>query len=143
MRSARWVRLPISATTRHPPDWGPAGLPGAYGLMDRVQGSILDSGSPDSAGGFLGVRPNRALSLIATVPRPKLAAAAAHEFPLAPAVTLVCPSCRSSLLRQGARFVCRDRDCRRAYPIKDGIPLFLVQDAAILDEEDWLTIAAS
>jgi len=75
------------------------------------------------------------------VPRPKPAAKAAPEFPANPAVTLVCPKCRASLVRQPGGFLCRDRDCRRVYPIKDGIPLFLVSDAVVLELDEWLSVA--
>jgi uncharacterized protein YbaR (Trm112 family) len=39
------------------------------------------------------------------------------------------------------RFVCRDRDCRRVYPIKDGIPLFLVSDAVVMELDEWMAVA--
>jgi len=50
---------------------------------------------------------------------------------------LACPHCRSSVHRDGERFVCRGAECRRAYVIEDGIPRFVVRDATILDEAEW------
>jgi uncharacterized protein len=43
---------------------------------------------------------------------------------------LVCPSCKGDLLFEEARIICRP--CRRAYPIRDGIPVMLVNEA-----ESW------
>ena len=41
---------------------------------------------------------------------------------------LVCPACKGDLLFEEARIVCPA--CRRAYPIRDGIPVMLVSEAA-------------
>ena len=43
---------------------------------------------------------------------------------------LVCPKCKGDLLFEDARIVCPA--CRKAYPIRDGIPVMLVSEAA-----DW------
>jgi len=40
---------------------------------------------------------------------------------------LVCPSCKGDLQFEEARIICRA--CRRAYPIRDGIPVMLVNEA--------------
>jgi uncharacterized protein len=40
---------------------------------------------------------------------------------------LVCPSCKGDLLFEETRIICRP--CRRAYPIRDGIPVMLVNEA--------------
>ncbi|REJ88788.1 MAG: Trm112 family protein [Planctomycetota bacterium] len=52
-------------------------------------------------------------------------------------IQLVCPDCRSELLRQPERYVCTDADCRQTYAIVDGIPKMLIDDAETLPEEDW------
>jgi len=44
---------------------------------------------------------------------------------------LVCPACREELCLKEApeRLVCAG--CRRSYPIKDGIPVLLVEEATL------------
>jgi uncharacterized protein YbaR (Trm112 family) len=39
--------------------------------------------------------------------------------------------------RHGEQFVCRSRDCRRAYTIEEGIPKFLVAESEVLSEAAW------
>lgn len=48
---------------------------------------------------------------------------------------LACPACdeRPPVRLKGDRLVCTV--CRRAYPIRDGIPVMLVQEATIEPEE--------
>jgi uncharacterized protein YbaR (Trm112 family) len=41
---------------------------------------------------------------------------------------LVCPACKGDLLFEEARIICPA--CLRAYPIRDGIPVMLVSEAA-------------
>jgi uncharacterized protein YbaR (Trm112 family) len=55
---------------------------------------------------------------------------------------LACPACRSSLKierlpdpPQGAdaeELVCTNAECRRAYPVRDDIPVLLVDEARVL-----------
>jgi hypothetical protein len=40
---------------------------------------------------------------------------------------LVCPACKGDLLFEEARIICPA--CRRAYPVRDGIPVMLVDEA--------------
>jgi uncharacterized protein len=40
---------------------------------------------------------------------------------------LVCPACKGDLLFEDARIICRA--CRKAYPIRDGIPVMLINEA--------------
>jgi uncharacterized protein YbaR (Trm112 family) len=49
---------------------------------------------------------------------------------------LACPACRSELClkEEPERLVCSA--CRRSYPIKDGIPVLLVDEATIEGESD-------
>lgn len=49
---------------------------------------------------------------------------------------LVCPSCRGALWHDSAeaRLVCMAPACRRAYPIRDTIPVMLEAAAAHLDD---------
>jgi len=43
---------------------------------------------------------------------------------------LVCPACKGDLLFEETRIICPA--CQKAYPIRDGIPVMLVGEAA-----DW------
>jgi len=56
-------------------------------------------------------------------------------MPVDPALIeiLVCPECKAPvrLVREGAGLKCDT--CRRVYPIKDDIPVMLVDEAAIDD----------
>lgn len=46
---------------------------------------------------------------------------------------LACPACRSELCLKGEdRLVCTG--CRRSYPIKDDIPVLLIDEATIEEE---------
>ena len=40
---------------------------------------------------------------------------------------LVCPACKGDLLFEETRIICPA--CRKAYPIRDGIPVMLVDEA--------------
>ena len=47
---------------------------------------------------------------------------------------LACPKCHGPVLREGdVRYVCER--CRLAFPIRDGIPDFLLEDAQPLGDE--------
>ena len=49
---------------------------------------------------------------------------------------LVCPKCKGDLLFEETRTVCPA--CRKAYPIRDDIPVMLISEAA-----DWTPPAGS
>jgi uncharacterized protein len=53
---------------------------------------------------------------------------------------LVCPKSQAELVMDGDRLVCVDPDIRLAYPIRDDIPIMLIDDAEELSVEDWKTI---
>ncbi|MBL8849092.1 MAG: hypothetical protein JNG89_05390 [Planctomycetaceae bacterium] len=55
-------------------------------------------------------------------------------------VILVCPHCRVEVARLDDAYVCRSADCRRSYPVVDGIPKFLVDDATLLSPEEWRAV---
>jgi len=40
---------------------------------------------------------------------------------------LACPACKAPLVEQGERLVCTK--CGRRYPIRDGIPVMLIDEA--------------
>lgn len=46
---------------------------------------------------------------------------------------LICPACRSSVRLEGEKIICTK--CGRRYPIRDGIPVMLVDEAEGGDEE--------
>ncbi|MFO1094033.1 MAG: hypothetical protein U0992_12085 [Planctomycetaceae bacterium] len=52
-------------------------------------------------------------------------------------VTLVCPQCRAEVAHIADAYVCRSAECRRSYPVVEGIPKFLIDDARILTPEEW------
>jgi len=68
-----------------------------------------------------------------TPPRPH----ATYHFPQDPGISLACPACRNGLLREEQRFVCRGPDCRRAFLIRDGIPILLESESTVLSVEEW------
>jgi uncharacterized protein YbaR (Trm112 family) len=72
-----------------------------------------------------------------TPPRPH----AHYQFPQDPGVPLACPVCRAGLVREEQRFVCRGPECRRAYLIRDGIPLLLESESVMLTAEDWSKVS--
>ena len=42
---------------------------------------------------------------------------------------LVCPACKTKVeLVKGSWLVCQNEDCRRKYPIKDDIPIMLIEE---------------
>lgn len=47
---------------------------------------------------------------------------------------LACPACKSEVILKNNKIVCTK--CRRAYPIKEGIPIMLVEEAEIEKEKE-------
>jgi uncharacterized protein YbaR (Trm112 family) len=54
-------------------------------------------------------------------------------------VKLVCPACRVEVAHVPEAYLCRSPECRRSYPIVDGIPKFLIDDARVLSPDEWRT----
>lgn len=50
---------------------------------------------------------------------------------------LACPKCRVSLMMHNDLLVCANADTRCSYPIVDGIPRLLSEEAGELDVEEW------
>jgi len=71
-----------------------------------------------------------------TPPRPH----ATYLFPVDPGIALACPVCRNEYVRDDQRFVCRGPDCRRAYVIRDGIPILLESEATVLSAQEWKAV---
>ena len=42
---------------------------------------------------------------------------------------LACPACHSPLEERDTELVCTGQDCGLAYPVRDGIPVLLVDEA--------------
>jgi len=42
---------------------------------------------------------------------------------------LVCPACKTKVVREGDRLVCQNASCGLRYPIRDDIPVMLVDEA--------------
>ncbi len=42
---------------------------------------------------------------------------------------LVCPACRTKVRLEGDRLVCQNGACGLRYPVRDDIPIMLVQEA--------------
>jgi len=50
---------------------------------------------------------------------------------------LACPACHARLLATVDSLVCTGTECRLRFPIREGIPVLLVEEAELLDEVDW------
>lgn len=50
---------------------------------------------------------------------------------------LVCPKCHSGLVQDGDALVCTNPDVRLRYPILEGIPRLLVDEADELTPDVW------
>lgn len=42
---------------------------------------------------------------------------------------LACPSCKAAVREEGGWIVCANHECALRYPIRDGIPVMLVEEA--------------
>ena len=50
---------------------------------------------------------------------------------------LACPACRSEILYRGNEILCTNAECRRVYPVRDEIPVMLVDESTVGSEGDW------
>ncbi|MFO0976584.1 MAG: hypothetical protein U0996_09315 [Planctomycetaceae bacterium] len=53
---------------------------------------------------------------------------------------LRCPKCRASLIQDGESLVCTNPDVRMRYPILEGIPRLIVDEATELSPEEWSSV---
>lgn len=53
---------------------------------------------------------------------------------------LACPETKASLILDGETLVSTDPNTRRRYRIEDDIPIMLIDESEILDEEEWNAI---
>ena len=42
---------------------------------------------------------------------------------------LVCPACKSKVVLEGDRLVCQSASCGLRYPVRDDIPIMLIDEA--------------
>lgn len=50
---------------------------------------------------------------------------------------LRCPTCRSEVVQDADRLVCTDAAARLAFPIRDGIPVMIADEASTLSPDEW------
>jgi hypothetical protein len=55
---------------------------------------------------------------------------------------LACPACLSPVFEDADAIHCTKAECRRRYAIRDGIPVMLIDEATILDEQAFATALA-
>ena len=48
-----------------------------------------------------------------------------------------CPQCRGQLKRTSDALLCRESACRLSYPVVDGIPVMLIDQASELTADAW------
>lgn len=53
---------------------------------------------------------------------------------------LVCPQSRARLVQVGEWLYSTDPDTRRRYPIRDGIPIMLVDESEVVAEEEFTRV---
>jgi hypothetical protein len=42
---------------------------------------------------------------------------------------LACPKCKAPIREEGDKLVCTNAQCRLPYPVRDGIPVMLIDEA--------------
>ena len=42
---------------------------------------------------------------------------------------LACPKCKSEVREQGDKIICQNAQCGLKYPVRDGIPVMLIDEA--------------
>lgn len=53
---------------------------------------------------------------------------------------LACPETKAPVVEDGDWLVSTDAKTRRRYPVRDGIPVMLIEESEILEEEAWREI---
>ncbi len=53
---------------------------------------------------------------------------------------LACPETKAPVVEDGDWLVSTDAKTRRRYPVRDGIPVMLIEESEILDEQTWREI---
>jgi hypothetical protein len=47
---------------------------------------------------------------------------------------LVCPKCRAKIRQTANGLVCTNKSCRLVYPMRDGIPIMLIEEAVLSND---------
>lgn len=53
---------------------------------------------------------------------------------------LVCPACHAALylvVGEQEALQCRNAECRRRYPVREGIPIMLIEEAEIISADEF------
>mgnify|MGYP006309433139 CR=1 FL=1 len=53
---------------------------------------------------------------------------------------LVCPESHASLIQVGDWLYSTDKATRRRYPVRDGIPIMLIEESEVVDEAEYLKV---
>ena len=53
---------------------------------------------------------------------------------------LACPETKAPVVLEGNWIVSTDPETRRRYPVKDDIPIMLIEEAETMGEEEWRTV---
>lgn len=56
---------------------------------------------------------------------------------------LACPDCKTPVVLEGDRLVCRKNECRRAYEVRDDIPIMMIDESKVLETGEWEKIIAT
>ena len=56
---------------------------------------------------------------------------------------LVCPESHARLVQQGEWLYSTDAATRRRYPVRDGIPVMLIDESEVVDEDEFKSVMAS
>jgi len=55
---------------------------------------------------------------------------------------LACPLSKAPVIQEGDWIISTDQETRRRYPIRDDIPVMLIDEAEQLDEAEWKELMA-
>ncbi|HNY26875.1 MAG TPA: Trm112 family protein [Candidatus Sumerlaeota bacterium] len=50
---------------------------------------------------------------------------------------LACPLCKTRVVEVGETLCCGNGECRHRYPVREGIPVMLVDESDVLPEDEW------
>lgn len=56
---------------------------------------------------------------------------------------LACPDCKTPIVLDGERLVCTKAECRRSYPIREDIPIMLIEESKPLERSEWDKVMAA
>ena len=56
---------------------------------------------------------------------------------------IVCPECHGQLAVTDQSLVCSSGECRLRFPVREGIPVLLVEEAETLEQAEWQVAVGS